>query len=717
MRQNSQQPLWHESVTGFLAGHAPDVSPEEVNALIMTNIVRWEKPLMSGQRLLLLRLGHPVIEREEIFLGNVLFNDWLNKSLPLAIRQANLGIVQPVTNDLETAYFLLITQAELKDIGAAYRSYLLEHIAPLFFADSDPDKGIHGSLRQMFTFLKSDFEPFPVHAVPLFLARPFEKAVRAIFRDLLGANYLQSDEKKGKRPTMEFRTLQATMAFFYGRTSGGSGDCQSHPTFVARLVTEYGLLTLNEVWEAFGLSPQERLAQIKQGDLKQAIQTAIADGQFDQEKVRALFQKVYQIFVQSIENEPESNTDFSQSWLVPFLRHDGKFIDLSPEAYLASLLHRITLGEITLDIGATGGERCRLCGDQKALVDEKNILLGVSVGKFYNRTVNHTKGHTQRLCPRCAVYSYLTTKQLGSTSVGKFPVPKLGNIIFHYGRYTQKEIKLMERRINQLIQVIRTRIAVRYEYLSSPKAEVKAQWNLEKEKEVIEQKILELAETPEEIARLEEIEQELARFGGAEEILANVGAAHVLNLGLGDWCLIAFALNQLKDEKELAQKRFARGRLAVFSLLGFLQQISQEEPETSGPYYFQSVPHLIGDRNISHLDTFYVRDRAVSASLYRRRYLAISHFATGVVKGSGQERLRVTLKLAADLESVPLETFSAVLRDSPTRLKDDLKESRYQVLKRLGDDKLTQNKALGVYDGWAYLGAYQALRELAQESD
>jgi|GEM_PF-5847587 len=715
MEQNRPQPLWHKTIADFLAKHAPDVSPEEVDTQVIANVVRWERSLANGKKLWLLRLGHSVIEREEIFLGNVLFNDWLNKSLPLMVLQANLGMVQPVTNDLETAYFLMITQTELKDITEAYRAYLFERLPSLFFTDSDPDKGYHGSLRNMFTFLKSDFEPFPVHAVPLFLVRPLEKAVRAVFKDLLAAPYLQSDDKKGKRPTVEFRTLQATMAFFYGRTSGGSGDCQSHPTFVARLVTEYGLLTLDEVWEAFNLPSQERPTQIKQGDLKQAIQIAITEGRFDEEKVCALFTKVFQKFVQSIENEPEDHTDFSRSWLVPFLRHDGKFIELAPEIYLATLLHQITLGEVTLGIGARGGERCRLCGDQEASVDEKNILLGVSVGKFYNRTVNHAKGHTKRICSRCALYSYLTTKQLGSTSVGKFPVPKLGNIIFHYGQYTQKEIELLERRINQLIQVIRARNIVRYEYLSSPKAEVKAQWTLEKEKEVIEQKIIELAVTPEEITRLEEIEQALARFGGAEELLANVGVAYVLDLGLGAWRLIAFALNKLQDEKELAQKRFARGRLAVFSLLSFLQQLSQEEPEISGPYYFQSMPYLTGDRSISHLDTFYVRDRAISASQYQRRYQAISHFAVGVVKGSGRERLRDTLKLATDLETTPLETFSAVLRDSPTRLKDDLKESKYQILKNLGEDKLLQNKELGIYDGWSYLGAYHALRELAQD--
>lgn len=715
MEQNLK-PLWYDDVVRFLSRHAPEVQPELVNAQILANTLRWEMPLANGQKLHLLRLGHGIIEREEVFLGSVLFNDWLNKSFPLAVEQDDLGIVYPVTNDLEAAYFLLVTSADIQDIGEAYKAYLLEKLSSLFFADNDPEQGFHGDFRNMFTFLKSDFEPFPVHAVPLYLVRSLEEAVRAVFSDLLDAPYLQSNEKKGKRPTMEFRTLQATMAFFYGRTSGGTGDAQSHPTFVARLITEYGVLTLAEVRDAFNLSEQEGPAPIKQGDLKKAVQTSINDGKFDEDKVRALFHKVYQQFVQSIEEESEDQTDLMQSWLAPFLRRDGKFIDLAPNDYLASLLHRVTLGEINLGIGQMDGERCRVCGDQTAVVDEKNILLGVSVGKFHNRTVNNPKSFTRRLCPRCALYSYLITKQLGSTSVGKFPIPKLGNIIFHYGQYTTQEIALLNLRLNQLIQVIRARNTVRFQYLSNPKAEIREQWNLEKEREVLEQKIFDLAETPEDVERLREIEQQLSHFGAVEDLLNNVGAAHVLDLGLGEWRLIAFTLNRLRDEKELAQKRFARGRFAVFSLLSFLQQISRKEPETSGPYYFQSMPYLTRNQGISQLDIFYVRDHPISASLYRRRYQAISSFARGVIKGGGQGGLRDTLKLAADLEREPLETFSAVLRDSPTRLKDDLKEADYRVLKHPDAEKLLKNKELGVYDGWAYLGAYQALRELTRES-
>src|SRR5205085_5391808 len=101
-------------------------------------------------------------------------------------------------------------------------------LAALFFAEHDEMIGVYGDLCRMFTFRKSDFEPFPVYAVPVYLTRQLESAVRRELWRLL---------EPGTFPG-QVRTVFAAIAFFYGRTSGGSGDAQSFPNFVDHLVND-----------------------------------------------------------------------------------------------------------------------------------------------------------------------------------------------------------------------------------------------------------------------------------------------------------------------------------------------------------------------------------------------------------------------------------------------------------------------------------------------
>lgn len=711
----NSKPFWVDDVTKFLTEHAPHVSAAEIMEQVQAGALRWATSLPDQCNLWLLRLTNPLVERDEVFLGNVLFNDWLNKSLKPALESAGLGAVHPLTNNLDTAYFIIVTSASLEQIIEAYRHFLMKDLAKLLLMDDAPQQGVHGNFKNMFTFLKSDFEPFPIFAVPNFLARELEKRVRGVLQELIHAGYLTQDAKKNTRkPTTSFRTLQATMAFFYGRTSGGSGDSQSHPTFIARMVTEYGLLTASELRRAFRLSKETCPDDAPQRTYKEAVQQAVNDGTFDESETRKLFQKIIEKFTIFIEQEL-LDTSPERSWLLPYLRQKGKLLSIEPENYLDRLLHRVMLGEQTLGLTSVLGDRCRVCGDQQAIVEEKNILLGKSVGKFYNQMVNQEHQHSQRLCIRCALYSYLTVKQLGSTSDGKFPIPQMSNLIFHYGQHSDEEVEALGKRVNLLIHAIHEKNRMRAEHFEKIKKAPKEDsrpWTAADEKaaliEALEAQLASGTEREEDIKHLEELLNENEFPSPIQHVLSNINSAHVLNIGFGEWRLMAFAIEHLQDESDLAQRKFAHGRFVVFTLMSFLQQIC----DCYGPYYFQSPPRLATDQVDARLNTFYVRDQAIDALQERNRYRTASEFAFRAVGGNGRAALKDKLKLSSALEEAPLETFSDVLRDSPFHISHDIKDAKYQPLRPEGSDRIEADPA-GVRGGWEYIRVYEILHEIS----
>jgi len=123
-----------------------------------------------------------------------------------------------------------------------------------------------------------------------------------------------------------------------------------------------------------------------------------------------------------------------------------------------------------------------------------------------------------------------------------------------------------------------------------------------------------------------------------------------------------------------------------------------------GPYYFQSAPTLAPggfDAN-----TFYVQGRAENADEAIRHYSAIVNFARLVAKyREGHSLLADWILLAERLEEDPLGVFSKVLRDSPLRVGDDLREAPYR---RLSNEFI---KGTGVIDSTEYLKLIEQLKQ------
>ena len=191
----------------------------------------------------------------------------------------------------------------------------------------------------------------------------------------------------------------------------------------------------------------------------------------------------------------------------------------------------------------------------------------------------------------------------------------------------------------------------------------------------------------------------------ARDVVESVGSAHVVDIGIGEQRLIVFALENLYDERDLAQKRFARNRVAVFALLAFLQDVCS----CDGPYYFQSLPRV--DVEHSAPGVFYIGHNEIETTKYRRQYETLSIFARHVIPGYGPDALKKRLRLAEDLAERPLETFSAVLRDSPIRPREESDKYRRFVGER---DQARFDKNLGVFDSWAYLKVFHTLRDFEE---
>ena len=96
------------------------INPRHVADSIIRQNVYWEQPLSDGKKLLFIRFFTPVVQRDEVFLGNVLFNAFLSKAFARAIITSELGNVELVANDLENYYFLVQTDFDISQLSNGF---------------------------------------------------------------------------------------------------------------------------------------------------------------------------------------------------------------------------------------------------------------------------------------------------------------------------------------------------------------------------------------------------------------------------------------------------------------------------------------------------------------------------------------------------------------------------------------------------------------------
>lgn len=668
-------------------GLADAVSSEELARLAIEGSAYWEKALPDGSNLALIRLFSPVVRREEVFLGNVLLNDFLSKALMRGVENGGQGQMALLANDLESYYYLYHGKSSLDRINELFHTEVSASIPEVFFGSENYSRGIYGSLDRMFVFEKSDFEPFPVYSIPAFLAKDLEIAVRTQIRRLLQAE----DFKKNVRKIM------AALSFFYGRTSGGKGDAQSFPMFLFRLVEVYKVISAEKVLAAFGLE------EVSKSEIKDKLDNS----QFSPEKLRDLMAGILDYF----ETEIESGND---EWLMGFIRKDKKMIDIQMDEFLEEILAGGQIGYLFLarpkkiedEVG------CRLCGMRFPRVRDRFITIGINVFRFHNESAKKPdRGDDPNICAKCALSSYLQQRVLGTgiASVGgKLPqLPRLYNIIFHYGSHSEDETQRLAALVDDLFDSIRS-------YQQKAQGEKKA-FSVDYLRQELSKRIEERMEMEKlERGSLSDMDEALSNLISDDLMATGIETlgqmrrdvqAQVLSLGFGDYRMIIFILPQFQPGRQEAldfvQRRFSKSRLAAFTLLALLRRLCG----CNGPYYFQSVPTLSSGGFSDN--TFYVRGKAENADEIIKRYGAIINFSRKVSRyRDGHSLFADWILLAERLEEDPMGIVSDILRNSSLRGGDDLKDAKY---KRLSNEFI---KGTGIVDGIEYLKMIEQLKQL-----
>lgn len=675
-----------------------------VAALVADSVAYWEQSLPDGSCLALIRLFSPVVRREEVFLGNVLLNDFLSKALIRAVEQKGLGRIALLANDLENYYYLYHGRTALDAMAEGFRQEVLASLPDLYLGDEDPGRGIYGDVARMLTFYKSNIEPFPAFAVPRVLLSDLLRRVNERLRQL-------ASEKE-----TNINVILAILSFFYAKDGT---EMQSFYAFLRRAMDE-GLLPAEPMRAVFALGPGE--------DLEKDVFTERKKGQVID---RAQLQDAIAGFLNNMEQQIGQG---KAATLAANLA--GKMPALSLAQMTGVLVQRVQLGFVALggavkQIDRKGRLSCRFCGADAAIIVEKNITGGFSAGRFYNQSPK-MRPFEEALCGRCGVSGYLITKLLGMHSARPqpkakdFPVPKQYNLVFHYGHHDEAEAQRLAAVIDNLFDLIgsfRRRAQKEKRFFS-------VEYIREERRAAARQLVGEAPSAEEAFAAVQARPSDVQASGrgeapNAEEAffaalfadnavapgLETLGQmrtdiqAQVLPLGVGRYRLLAFILPQLQPGQDEAldfvQRRFSRSRLAAFTLLALLRKLCG----CDGPFYFQSVPTLAPggfDAN-----TFYVQGRAENADKAIRHYSAIVNFARRVTKWrEGHSLLADWILLAERLEEDPLGMFSDVLRDSPLRGGDDLQEAPYR---RLSNEFI---KGTGVIDGIEYLKLMEQLKHL-----
>ena len=653
------------------------VSAQEVADSILHQMVYWERPLPGGDRLLFVRLFSPVVMREEVFLGNVLFNDFLAKAFIRAMMQAG-GRAAPVANDLENYYFLVLVRSDLdvSALAAELRAEVERSLPELFFGEPDSQRGIYGSIETMLDFDKANVEPFPVFIMPHVYVPRLEKAVR---RSLLGKIQKSS---LSRNPT----SIMANLAFFYCRDGA---EMQSPYLFLARLALRYGVIDAASLWRALNVQPDE--IGNDEAAAKKAVEEALKQKNkrtFSPEKLRTVLRKAVTGLGRKVKVADEPN-----NWCMSYIR--SKFLQSDEQPLITELLAPVQCGSLMFrSPTSTNGLVCRVCGAQFAAAEDKSILMGQNTHKFHNQSSKQKDAEQPKTCLRCAMFTYLMVKLLGSEAVGQPQVPKTCNLIFHYGSHTDAEVGHLAKQIDHMWELVskhRTLEATRREIAEARKAlanKVEREKDVQKRTELqkeLEQKTVDLQKAETDVAQVENdifVNFPWMRDVGASpvpsenpalDIISNLQLSeskverHVLGLGMGGYRMILFVLPQIRPPRDpdnkkphdFTQSRFSNSWITVAAFLSFLNHLCG----CDGPFYYQSLPTLSVEA--FQPGVFYVRDRAIPIAEVQRKYAAIYDLAWKLVWKRGPNGFVEKVVLAERLLADPLGTFSTVMRDSP----------------------------------------------------
>ncbi|HEU4964480.1 MAG TPA: hypothetical protein VFV52_11605 [Bacilli bacterium] len=640
------------NVQEFLNKYQVPLEAQTVIDMIERRVPHFELAGPSGQ-VHLVQLYHPVVKRREVFLGNVLFNAYLGLTMQQALSELVETDVLSVAHDLETYYLLVHTTRSYQELQAGIRQGWIDGLENLYFSEPDEDEmdeaaqqGYYGSFSTMLqNYYKSNIQPFPLMIVPLAYAEKLEQRIRAYLLDRLSTGAW----------TREIANFTANFSFFYGQTSGGSGDVQSCPNFLRRLVDEYQVVSPKDMTSAFQL-PQG--TDFSNGEAKSLIQEKIFKKgdtpAYYKEKLQEVFEQTLHHFGESIEKHAEEGGEPSE-WLFRYHREKGVFLDLSPEELLDQLIVGATVGGRTITRAGSSctDESCTMCGYHGAQLAGATIISTDSFSKFHNHTINRGSKE-KRICYNCALYAYLTIKLSGSKSGGMGQIPRTGNLVFHYGAYTDGEIrKIADRFAEQL--------------------------------ECIKRSTDEVKEMPDpELARIFGVEDGRSQYRVLRSLLLrnDNGEVRLFPIRFGKMRLILFVLPGLHED---VQKRLDFSRYSTMNVLSWLHRVSQECEADKGSFYFQALPKveqvLQGDPKLYIKDRQFDVDKQIELHEYYRK--VVPELSMSRTKGGFEYQIIVAERIQRD----PLGVLGHELRGwmQEGRVRRERQDRFYDLYTKLRD--------------------------------
>ena len=675
-----------------MIGIKDDSKAEVLAQLITGGVSQWQETLPNEDTLMLLRLYSPVVEREEVFLGCILLNDFLNKASVDTAKTLG-GQVAPVIQDLENGFVLIRSQQfDVAAFAKEFQQTVEKRLPDLLLGHENLEQGIHGNTNQMLTFYKSNIEPFPVFILPCEQLPRLLKAVANWLRILTGNDGPKALADAAHIPLevaerWRINVILSSLTFFFAKDGR---EMQSFHRFLSEAIAD-GRLPATEVKRAFGMTGTDQFE-------KKKFEAAKKDGlgvDFNSLEI------AIEHWIQKVDAALNSETVDAIATNL-----NQKMFSSNTSVLTDLILSGTQLGTVLFGHNQTSqstSTACRFCGVGIAEIPEKNILGGSKTGGRFNQSVRKAD---ERFCLRCATASYLENRRLGMLfDDGGFPIPKLYNIIFHYGHYQEWEIQAIQRQIHLIVNRTEQRIKTSelFEELTEVRREIKAKLESQGVNDIFDDA---------EAALLASAEEPVNRVSHAIVTACQHDIqADVLTLGAGSEKLLVFVLPQLrrgsKEGLDFVQRRFSQSRLTAFTLLAFLQRLTSG----NGPWYFQSLPQLAPGR--MQENHFYIRNRPEPVEPNLQRYSQIVDFAQRVVKyRDGHSQLADQIMLADQLRTDPLGVFSAVLHDSPIRAGDDF-DMRY---KRLSNDWET-TKGLGIVNLDEYQEIYQNLYQMAKGED
>lgn len=647
---------------------------------ISQGTVQWQQKMADGRSLHLLRVYAPVIQREEVFLGNVLLNDFFFKAISAAAERIGIKQFTAVANDLESAYFLACGDLNNEQLEDAFLEVLAERLLDLYFADDDLEIGVHGQFHTMLAFYKANIEPFPIFVIPLSLLPELLKRVAKWLRLIVSSEGVYELAKIEQLPlevaaSRRINVILSLLTFFFCQDGM---EMQSFHKLLDNGIDD-GRFSPKLIKQTFGIPPDQPF------DKNQFNKTKSKSENID---FGALEQALNAFLDGAIANLEQQENFVERYYLA------AKMLPHSLSEIAKSLTHNLQIGYTTLvdsQVTIKDAVICRLSGQNMALIQECHIIGGLNTGKKFNQSL---KRNSERFSIHTALSAYLANKRLGMQFDGGFPVPKMYNVVFHYGTHDESERQVFQHQLDYLIEYAR-------------KAE-KSVTELETGLKEIRRNLLG-EQNFEDLSDLLNEWDEPALETIAQ--LESSTKSQVLALGSGLYRLFIFILPQFRtgsqESVDFVQKRFSHSRLAAFTLLALLRGLCG----TDGSYYYQSLPRLSTGMESG---IFYVQNKPERADEALRKYGVIVSFARRIaIYRRGHSLLADWVLLAERLLEDPLGLFSDILRGSPIRAGDDFNDSSIKY-KRLSSD-WDAARGLGVVDSTEYLALYTHLHELAKE--